>query len=645
MNEDITYGIQATIWNSVKKSLENDNIETFKVLNNFIIEVIQLSITNKTLNHFKKYITFPASYYSTSYAKSKENIKYYKLHEYSTERASEILFSILNYMLQYSDDLNPVNIPNLQLTNQFLYPAYNGYSRLLYQIVSNNDIQMFNKVVTQFRQINKFNDTFQELKWKIRSNKQEPEKAVQDMELYQEIKKGNDYKRHVLTGLNYWAVFLYSAEKMDEKTAAVFLEKLQIPADSEDILSDIIFFRSNPQYDYLEWTHWDYMERPNGIAYSPPNPNHWLTFGFLLNLIRDNRFYFSPASLQRHELSQCLYLYQTLKEGTAYFTKNFDKWKSLLKVDSIQSLQDKTAQILESFKGLKQESINQRDNEIAAANLDPAKIEEFKNLVGKAWENTAFIRSLFQNRNNIETVEDGIKFIGQKTFFQQGKMMFINNEHYQTIYNISEIGGETGRWMEDTFLNSVIGPQSNSVSDENIVGLIRKCVAFLTAEDVKPNVIILPSAYSYKDENFLNQKNFVRKIDIPGMDRNGVLYKYLLGRFDDIEVYTSFSDVLDNMILVADFEKAFKMKYKVDEQWFNNELKVNVTEIDDQAAEEKYELNPDKWTRRDAEMDLTKDQAIVLIKNAVNMEIGSHNEFEIVDNNSFVVGLLQNSIE
>lgn len=645
MNEDITYGIEITIANSVKKSFENDNIETFKVLNNFVMEVINLSITNNTFNHFNKYITFPASYYFSSYTKSKENIKFLKIHHYATERASEMLFSILNYALQYSDHLNPVDISKLKITNQFLYAAYNGYSRLLYQIVTNNDIQMFNKAITQFRQINRFNDKAEELKWKIRYNKLAVEEAGSDVELYEEIKKGNEYKRHVLSGLNYWITFLYSIDKMDQQTAGEFLDKLQIPADSEEILSDIIFFRSNPKYDYMEWANWDYMERPNGIAYSPPNPNYWLTYGFLVNLIRDNRFYFSPDSLQRHQLSQSQYLHETLKEGAAYLAKNFDKWKSILKVDNIESLNEKTAQILESFKGLKQESINQRDTEIAAENLDQDKIEEFKTLVGKAWENAAFIRALFQNRNNTETVEDGVKFIGQKTFFQQGKMMFINSEHYQTIYNISEIGGETGRWMEDTFFNSVINAQSNFVSDENIVDLIGKCVAFLAAQDVKPNVIILPSVYSYKDENFLNQKNFVRKTDIPDMEKNGIPYKYLLGRFDGIEVYTSFSDVLDNMILVADFEKAFKMKYKQDQEWFSNELKINVSEIDDQVAEQKYEADPEKWAKRDAEIGLTKEEAIVLIKNAVNMEIGSYNEFEVIDNNSFAVGRLQNSME
>lgn len=647
MNDDITYGIRGTIAASVAKAIENDSLETFTVLNNFIGKLLGLSVANNSINIFNEYITLPAYYYPLSYSQSKENIKNQKLHGIATNRAASLLSSLLSYSIRYPDfTAENYKIDELAATNTFFYSGYNGFNRLLYHIVMNNDIQMFDKVFVQFQQINRYNDTSNDLKWRIRSNFNRPDKPQLEsaMTLYSQIKKRNDYKRHVISGLNYWIIFLFTIGKMKAETAVQFLEKIWIPADSEEIMSDIIFFRSNPNMDYLEWSDWDYMERPDGIAYSPPSPNQWLTYGFLVNLIRDERYYFNPASLDAQELSQSVGLYESLKLAVANISSHFDKWRPILNVEDLDALTRKTEPILQSFRSIKKESINVKYSEIADENLDDGKVSEFRELIGKAWLDAAFIRNLFHSRKNIEAVSEGPNFIGQKTFFEQAKIMFINGKHYQTIYNISQIGGETGRWVDDHFFGSLKPEEIHYATDQDISELLSKCINSLKSKKIAPNIIILPSIYSYKDENFLNQKKFIRKSNIPNVDPNDPVSKHMLGKYDNIDVFTSFSNVINDKIIVADFEKSFKMKYRCDKDWYAEELKVQVDAVTEEKAVEKFDSDPQKWTQRYTdEHDLSKDEAISLIKNAVEIEIGSFADFEIVDKDSFVIGIIQNS--
>lgn len=77
-SSDITNGIEETIWASIEKTVENNSLETFKVLNKFVLDVLVLSIQNKSLINYNKYVNFPASYYYISFAKSKESIVFHK---------------------------------------------------------------------------------------------------------------------------------------------------------------------------------------------------------------------------------------------------------------------------------------------------------------------------------------------------------------------------------------------------------------------------------------------------------------------------------------------------------------------------------------------------------------------------------------
>ena len=56
------------------------------------------------------------------------------------------------------------------------------------------------------------------------------------------------------------------------------------------------------------------------------------------------------------------------------------------------------------------------------------------------------------NAQHIIDKEIKLNIIGQRTFFEKAKMMFIEGEHSEMIYGMDTMGGEVGRWEDNAFL-------------------------------------------------------------------------------------------------------------------------------------------------------------------------------------------------
>src|ERR1035437_3713956 len=98
---DITYGIESKIWNSIDKSIEINSKQSFFVLDNFVRDILSLSIKNKSLKHFESYINFPAFYYGSSYEKAEKNATLMELHKYCSDQAAKQLKEIISYDINF----------------------------------------------------------------------------------------------------------------------------------------------------------------------------------------------------------------------------------------------------------------------------------------------------------------------------------------------------------------------------------------------------------------------------------------------------------------------------------------------------------------------------------------------------------------
>lgn len=648
-NNDITFGVESNIWRAVDKSIENNSKETFHVLKSFIRRVLQLSIREKSLKHFQQYIFFPATFYSRSYEKKLHDPSLEQLHKICSDNAAFHLKEIIWFDIGLRTKRTQ-EISELKTLNQYYYWAFNGFSRLLYYMVKNGDQKQFKNAIEEYEQIS---DTISGENYDLKFKLRELQRENNDGKNNEEIKKIKDelsvssqfetYKRHVLLGIKYWIIFLYRINRLSEESAFAFISLIKIYySDSDEVLNDILFFRDGRSHGYLEWSEWDYTERRSGKVYSPPSPYDWLTTGFLADQLSNNRLRVNLEERSSEELTHVRFLHDSLKENANYFLENFEKWKGILNADSPEELKEKSSQILSLFAALKRKSIGEAEKAIASAPLSQNCIENYRETIGKVWKSQARINMLFKKLGITEHITDDeikLKNIGQRTFFEKAKMMFIEGEHYQMIYGVDRMGGEIGRWEDTEFFSTIIRSDHNKITGSSALDVLNKSIAQLKSKEVLPNLILMSPEYSYKDKALLESKLFVSNIHKP-RDENEISF-FQIGTFDGVPIYTSFSEFLKNRVLVCEFSKAFKMRYKTNPDWYKNELTVDVKEVTEEEAKRRLEVHPDKWKKTEDGIELSDEDALTLIKTSVIIDHWSTLDFQIEDKESFVVGYIK----
>lgn len=651
-NIDITDGIDSNVWRAIDRAIEKNSFESFRVLKSFVRQILQLSVRNNSPKHFQKYIFFPAYFYSVSYEKAKRNTALSELHKTCSEQAAMHLKEIIWFDIGYVGRKNQ-SIEEKKTTNQFYYWAFQGFSRLLFYIVKNGDINQFRFAMDEYEQISEgnYNQHFQ-LKWNIRELERVNTDGKNDniikekKEELKVLKEFDNYKRHVLTGIKYWIFFLYQVNKINEETASQFLERIKIPyTDSEDLLNDILFFRGNAMNFYMGWNEWDFTERHSGKVYSPPTPYQWMTAGFFADQIREKRFYVNVNELDSEEISQARFLYDELKSNSEFYETNFEKWKKLLSVNNVEELQAKSKEILKDFAIVKRKSITDTDRAIALAPLHQPFVANFKKIIGDAWKSQARIHRMFRqfgNSLNVNDKEVKLKHIGQRTFFEKAKMMF-TEQNNQMIYGVDRMGGETGRWEDNYFFSTIRQAEFNKASGASVLEVLNEAISELNKKQIVPNIILLSPEYSYKDDKFLKSERFVSKLNEQLPENE--LAQFCIGTYDGIPVYTSFSDLLNNSIMICNFNEAFQMLYKTNESWYEDVLTVDVIEVTDEEAQRKLGENRAKWTTVEDGGILTDEEALLLIKTSVIMDIWTTIEFKVINKEAYIIGYIKSETE
>jgi len=516
-------------------------------------------------------------------------------------------------------------------------------------MIKNSDLKQFKFALEEYSQISDLSyERYYSLKLEIKDLEQENNNGENNNEIeklkeeYSDSSQFQNYRRQVLLGIKYWILFLYQINKLEKSITLEFIKLINIQYyDSEDTIDDILFFRSRKSQSFMGWDNWDYTERKSGV-YSPPTPQYWLTLGFLIDQIREGDSFVNIENYHTEDLHEAKYLHDEFKKEIGNFVENFDYWKEILNVENIENLREKSDKILSFYAALKRKTIGKVEKEIEAEPLSEEKIKEFKKNVGITWKKNARVRQLFTEKGVFEdNIKDDIviKPIGHRVFYEKAKFVFIDGEHYQKIYGIESLGGRIGRWEDDKFFNTIITGDHKKIFETNTLQILINAIAELKEKGYTPDLILISSLYNHKDRELFNSSNFIPKKLLPLENSENTLS--LLGKFDGIPVYSSLSEFIKNRILVCDFKAAFKMKHKVNPDWFEGELKVDVNLITEDEANKRLTEQPDKWIHTEDGIDLSKEDALTLIKTSVNIDCWSTIEFEILNQDAYLMGYVK----
>lgn len=639
---DVTYGLDSTIWNGLEKTFDKNSKETFQVLNEFVHKVILMSIRNNSLEHFRKYVIFYPTYYSVTFLRNLDGQQYAKLHKIATEAGASGIRRILSGYLRYDKQaFEAADLEKLSVTNGYVYLAYNAFSRLFYYTLKNKDLNMFRYALIEFNQIDSLGfNNFKDLRLRIRVLGERNPNLDNDKKIYAIVSMFEVYRRHVLLGLKFWAYYMYQLQVYDESFLLEIIGKLRLNADSNELLEDIIAIRNKGWDGYFEWMSWDFMERPPGEAYNPPNSRDWLTFGFLVDIIRERRLIFNVENYSLKELQDITFLYESLLDHQRVFERDFEKWKNILKVEDRETLGNLLRRLWETLEQFKNRNISGKEKQIAEAELSADKIQEFYKETGESWKRASLFRNLFKQHNNRGVADkESVKDRGFTTPIIGGKKMFIaDGEHSMSTYNSSEAGRRIATLSDDAFASILDGADSAIVKGENLLDVVLKGIKAVSDAGHQTNLIVLPAELGYEDESLISHKDFIWRDQAE--IKNVGLDNFMLGYFQQIPVYQS--DSMSAKVLVCDFRAAFSMKYFVNEGWYESELSVKIIEIGKELAEKMYREDREYWQRRSQLSVFSDDDIIYNIMNAVILETYTYDAFEITDKKAYIIGIIYN---
>jgi len=645
-DHNITDGVNSSVWAAMQKTIIADNKPGFFSLYSFAIEIIVLAIENKSLEVFNEYIYFPASIYSAWFSKSRLPNKNLNLSDTYLGYGANELVGILNRLASNDSESNEVKKTGDGI-DKFYYSSFNSFSRMLYLAFTNRDFNSFHYLLNRYGQIeDSYRDKSYSLKYEISkiriANSMSNNDNILGLERqYNALTYFDKYKRHVLSGVKFWGLYLYDLNKISEDEVKNSVFDIVIPyEDNKDAILDIMLFRGRINHFYFEWGGWDYEEHIDGVVYSPHSPHQWMTLGFIADLISNGRVYFNSADLSAKELENIEFLRDDVIAYTEKFIKEYDKWKSILNVGSVDDLKEKCESIINFFTSAKRKRVGEVEQSIADAKISRALVNEFRDSAGLAWANTAKTRNVFKAMNNVlvNSAHDKLKQIGERVFFEKAKMMFIDNDHYRPIYGASSIGGQVGMWEEEIFFNHIIQESINLLSGLSVLDIIDKAIAELAKTKIIPDVIFISPSVSYRDESLADSSRFVEKNKIETYVKEDNLN--FVGKLDDISIYYSLCEPLKNKVVVCNFKQAFLMKYKTNANWYKNELKVDVSEVSIEHASKKLQENPSKW-KTGEDFILNDDDALTLIRTSVIIDIWSVADFDILSKDAYAVGYIR----
>ncbi|MDR1793520.1 MAG: hypothetical protein LBR36_08825 [Bacteroidales bacterium] len=634
--EDITVGIKTDVFKMIDKAISSNSLESFYAIDGFCVQLLNLSISNKNISHFKEYLDLARYYYILSYNYYEaNNAMYGKIYEQCSERAAmriREVFLLLNF---YFDKTDKADIQTKEMYNDFKYIAFSTFSQLLYNQVMNKDIKSFSYTLNQLEQGVFFGYHYDKYDFIVKLLRQEYSES--ELKNYKVGILPYRYFQHTVLGIKYWLFYLYennqiNLDELNEFVVPVLqiINEKQITPEYWEIELLFNYLNSNALSWYLNWQHWDYVTHKDGKAFTMPSVFDWIFTGFVIDAIKQgsfsNNFNVDTNLLEKQNPQNKSLLINTLKESLNRVKQN-ERWQEYFnnQLDTTQKIENQLNQINATFE-------TQKAKEIVSEKLIPEKVQSFKSNFSNGWKDSKFIRKIFEHFGNIqkdETTDNKLFLVGLRAFLEKGKHFFLHIS--DNVYGIDDIAKSYGRNVSSAedrlFFHTILKSKTEKVFNSVDSGL-EKSISKLRKSKHTPTAIFLDynPFFICQNEKWSNEKI----IDFSNSTYDGVPVFYVKG------------NLLGNRFIVADFGKAFIMLYREIENAFDNVLKIDVIEISDEMANGKLQKEPEKWKNIDGQK-ISDEDALNYIKTSIILDYEVRESFEINNKSAFEVGLIDNN--
>jgi hypothetical protein len=644
LSPSIISNITKTLIEAFKRSIQNGNSETFDKLMSFQYGSIRKSIDYKSLELYKSSLNV------FRHILNQATLNQQKLSHFQFKQVLESCYTELRnsaLYLQTNQEYYSSNLFTIKEINDFAHPLFLQFSLLNYSLIKEKKYKILSQGIKYLNSVPEIHlaESRDALFSRFNNN------TVSE---YQDLREFTALKRHTLLGTISWLYFLYLKKAISIEDIKIVASEIEIrDYRGDDFILDLIKF-NELDFDatnYLGWMSFEIKHEITGVMYSRELSTSWLLLGWFVTLLRkgvsNKDVYYEILSVKREyyskdELRNIISSIPALKSLSASLQSDFTYWQELIPIDSKASLTELCDLILVPLIALEQ-SVEQQEitdkledyRKISELDLNPTKVDDLKTTIENIWSSTRFIPELFRFKTNFHKIESitpsqvstSFSFLGD--FFKKN----LTEPGTGPLYGLSSIGQDLSLAEDTKFFVEALKSNTSTFPFSSIEKSISESFEILLTKKIKPDV-----AFIHRMHRFTLNKT---KGFQPNDDLTNTPKKNYVGLYNGVEIYYTNSRILENKIIICDFKKAFSMELEENSKWRKNELFLEVEKIDHLEATKIFEKNPEKWTNHHEFGTINKDEAIVLIMNAIRIQMSTSQNYLVKNSEAYLICELQ----
>ena len=488
---------------------------------------------------------------------------------------------------------------------KYLEISYWGFLKLIKKTIDENDYENFNLIFEKIRETGSSNFD----------------------------KRGDtQYYHHSFAfSLISWIFYLHQNNiiNYDDYNMSYLEEILQhdLYNNKEKIINNFYRFEQEATLGLFEIDNWEIKKGPIGIAYFVLMSHTWLNFGFLIMLLKYDILNYGIKIEGINLNDKFKYIVDDIKANLSLINNNSEKWYPIImdNLDQNMSFNErynlKKEKIIDFYNELNKRQEILKYTTISKIPLSSLKIEEFKQKVGSLWDKNSFIPTVlkfYERVNYKKNIKDKLG-LGYFQNLLKMRFAFIEGEHYQSVYGLTNFGAKTAHSVNEFFFIELLKEKDPIIT----INLRNEIDTFLSNRIDYSKVVIFSN---WRGNQMLNNNENVVQYN------EDKLIPFSNAKYKETPIIAN--PAYPNLVFLIDLNYIEYDIYE-NENWYNKELLIEVSEPKFEDIDDTSE-NEGNWREIDGIV-YSKEEIATLEKNAIHLKVIFKFDLNILDKEAFEI--------
>jgi len=440
-------------------------------------------------------------------------------------------------------------------------------------------------------------------------------------------------------GLLFWSFVLFKNGKMEVEKLKKLCHVIESPISDEFDSSLNRLYPIISTDDYLGMESWDCREHLPGDSYYKNSFSYWFLEGWvLLHVCKDYAWLIDiwdrkVSQLNTNEQNDYFTLTERITTACNTVVLNYDTWSKLFEAYKLtkEEVTTRAMAIVKKLKSFKEEIVDYKHTVIIKAGISHDKVRDLLEEATEIWRKQANFYVLFSMLGKIERVpfelNDALSSTDMLRIADSKQYLIDDTQSAFPFYISSSFGEKLCNIDERLFMNRLFEQIKLGSVEKSIITSINKGIAQLV-EKYSPTLILLHSSFRSNKE-LLDNGDYV-----PSWKNNNPLKSNTLnlGKFKNINVMFSDSNIMSKKVLVCDLVNAFSIS--LPNMYSESPVFLEINKIDEQEATQIFESEIARMKDSVSGVNKDRESRILKLQQGVNVTLGVRYDYSVKDINA-----------